>query len=63
MCVPVYVVSGKSTTVGLLLLPILVSPEMLGAMSLTIMESVWKIGDFRRSTLITPVDPVESLVG
>ena len=49
--------------VGLLLLPMLTSAEIVGVAPL-IVDVVWNIGVLSKSTLITePSDPVESLVG
>ena len=65
-----YVLRGTGTGVGLPLLPMLVSEVKLNLPflnppkdGLTITEFVWKSGVFRRSTLTTASEPVESLVG
>ena len=65
VCAPVYVLRGTGTAVGLPLLPILVSELNIGSAKdgFTITEFVWNSGVFRRSTLITASEPVESLVG
>jgi len=61
--VPVYVTKGILTFVGFPLLPMLTTSLIDGPLAFVTIESVWNLGDFKKSTLTSWSDPVDILVG